>query len=275
MQTEGVNDRVQLARTGPGDEPPDRDPLDARPASRSWTRRPPGSTPTSCSTRTSRCCPASSCSARPSSARTPSIGPDTTLKDCEVGAGARVVRTHGELAVIGGRRHRRPVRLPAARHRRSAPAARSAPSSRPRTPRSATAPRCRTCPTSATPRSARAANIGAGTIFANYDGVAKHRTMVGKHARTGANNTFVAPVEIGDGAGTGGRHRRTPATSRRARSRSAAGPQRNLEGWALTKRAGHRRRRTPRRRRLSAVETNLTDTAADRPTSRRAEEQQP
>ena len=29
------------------------------------------------------------------------IGPDTTLKDCEIGAGARVVRTHGELAVIG------------------------------------------------------------------------------------------------------------------------------------------------------------------------------
>ena len=31
------------------------------------------------------------------------IGPDTTLKDCEIGAGARVVRTHGELAVIGER----------------------------------------------------------------------------------------------------------------------------------------------------------------------------
>ena len=31
------------------------------------------------------------------------IGPDTTLKDCEVGTGARVVRTHGELAVIGDR----------------------------------------------------------------------------------------------------------------------------------------------------------------------------
>ena len=31
------------------------------------------------------------------------VGPDTTLKDCEVGAGARVVRTHGELAVIGDR----------------------------------------------------------------------------------------------------------------------------------------------------------------------------
>ena len=48
------------------------------------------------------------------------------------------------------------------------------------------------------------ANIGAGTIFANYDGTAKHRTKVGKHAKTGSNNTFVAPVEIGDGAGTGG-----------------------------------------------------------------------
>ena len=38
-------------------------------------------------------------------------------------------------------------------------------------------------------------NIGAGTIFANYDGVEKHRTRVGRHARTGSNNTFVAPVD--------------------------------------------------------------------------------
>ena len=37
-------------------------------------------------------------------------------------------------------------------------------------------------------------NIGAGTIFANYDGVQKHRTVIGRHARTASNNTFVAPV---------------------------------------------------------------------------------
>ena len=43
------------------------------------------------------------------------IGPDTTLKDCEIGVGARVVRTHGELAVIGEDADRRAVRLPAAR----------------------------------------------------------------------------------------------------------------------------------------------------------------
>src|SRR5690606_19024417 len=46
-------------------------------------------------------------------------------------------------------------------------------------------------------------NIGAGTIFVNYDGVNKHHTLVGDDCRTGADNTFVAPVEIGDGAYTG------------------------------------------------------------------------
>ena len=61
-------------------------------------------------------------------------------------------------------------------------------------------------------------NIGAGTIFANYDGVNKHRTIIGKRRQDGANNTFVAPVTIGDGAATGGgaviRRDVRPATSR-------------------------------------------------------------
>ena len=47
------------------------------------------------------------------------------------------------------------------------------------------------------------ANLGAGTITANYDGKRKHRTKVGKDARTGSNTVLVAPVEIGDGAYTG------------------------------------------------------------------------
>jgi len=46
------------------------------------------------------------------------------------------------------------------------------------------------------------ANIGAGTITANYDGREKHRTKVGKNARTGSNTVLVAPVEVGDGAYT-------------------------------------------------------------------------
>jgi bifunctional UDP-N-acetylglucosamine pyrophosphorylase / glucosamine-1-phosphate N-acetyltransferase len=47
------------------------------------------------------------------------------------------------------------------------------------------------------------ANLGAGTITANYDGRAKHRTRVGPGANIGANTVLVAPVEVGEGAYTG------------------------------------------------------------------------
>ncbi|HEY8216691.1 MAG TPA: bifunctional UDP-N-acetylglucosamine diphosphorylase/glucosamine-1-phosphate N-acetyltransferase GlmU [Acidimicrobiia bacterium] len=47
------------------------------------------------------------------------------------------------------------------------------------------------------------ANIGAGTITANYDGREKHRTTVGADARIGSNTVLVAPVEVGEGAYTG------------------------------------------------------------------------
>jgi bifunctional UDP-N-acetylglucosamine pyrophosphorylase/glucosamine-1-phosphate N-acetyltransferase len=44
------------------------------------------------------------------------------------------------------------------------------------------------------------ANVGAGTITCNYDGIAKHRTDIGKGAFIGSNSALVAPVKIGDGA---------------------------------------------------------------------------
>jgi bifunctional UDP-N-acetylglucosamine pyrophosphorylase/glucosamine-1-phosphate N-acetyltransferase len=47
------------------------------------------------------------------------------------------------------------------------------------------------------------ANIGAGSITANYDGKDKHRTKIGEGARIAVNNSLVAPVEIGEGAYTG------------------------------------------------------------------------
>ena len=46
-------------------------------------------------------------------------------------------------------------------------------------------------------------NIGAGNITANYDGVAKHRTVIGDRVRTGSDCVFVAPVTVGDDATTG------------------------------------------------------------------------
>ena len=48
-------------------------------------------------------------------------------------------------------------------------------------------------------------NIGAGSITANFPhqpGVPKGRTKIGKNVRTGIQNGFVAPVEVGDGAWT-------------------------------------------------------------------------
>ena len=80
-------------------------------------------------------------------------------------------------------------------------------------------------------------NIGAGTVFANYDGAAKHRTTVGRFAKTGATKVLLAPVEIGDGAGTAGGtvvRRNVPPGALGV----SGGPQRNLERWALSKRAG-------------------------------------
>ncbi len=45
-------------------------------------------------------------------------------------------------------------------------------------------------------------NIGAGTIFCNYDGYFKYRTIIGANAFIGSNASLVAPVTIGDGAMT-------------------------------------------------------------------------
>ncbi len=47
------------------------------------------------------------------------------------------------------------------------------------------------------------ANVGAGNITANYDGRDKHRTEIGKSAKTGVHTSLVAPVSVGEGAYTG------------------------------------------------------------------------
>ena len=70
------------------------------------------------------------------------------------------------------------------------------------------------------------ANVGAGTITCNYDGVAKHRTEIGKGAFIGSNSALVAPVKIGDGAYIGSGSVITqdvPAGRARDRARPAGG----------------------------------------------------
>jgi bifunctional UDP-N-acetylglucosamine pyrophosphorylase/glucosamine-1-phosphate N-acetyltransferase len=46
-------------------------------------------------------------------------------------------------------------------------------------------------------------NVGAGTITANYDGINKHRTVIGAGSKTGANSVLVAPVILGAGVTVG------------------------------------------------------------------------
>jgi bifunctional UDP-N-acetylglucosamine pyrophosphorylase / glucosamine-1-phosphate N-acetyltransferase len=164
------------------------------------------------------------------------VGPDTTLQDCHVGAGAQVVRTHAVGAVVGAWATVGPFSY-----------------LRPGTElgvggkiggfvetKNAVIGDGAKVPHLSYVGDADigdGANIGAGTVFANYDGVAKHRTVIGKHARTASNNTFVAPVEVGDGAATGAGtvvRRDVPAGALAV----SAGPQRTIQGWALRRRAG-------------------------------------
>lgn len=80
-------------------------------------------------------------------------------------------------------------------------------------------------------------NIGAATVFVNYDGVAKYRTSIGKHVRVGSDTMLVAPVKIGDGAYTAAGSVITEDVPAGAMA-VARGRQRNIEGWVKRKRSG-------------------------------------
>jgi len=80
-------------------------------------------------------------------------------------------------------------------------------------------------------------NIGAASVFVNYDGVAKHHTTVGSHCRTGSDNMFVAPVTLGDGVYTAAGSVITKDVPSGALA-VARGQQRNIEGWVARKRPG-------------------------------------
>jgi bifunctional UDP-N-acetylglucosamine pyrophosphorylase/glucosamine-1-phosphate N-acetyltransferase len=89
------------------------------------------------------------------------------------------------------------------------------------------------------------ANIGAGTIFCNYDGYLKHHTDVGHGAFVGSNTSLVAPVRIGDGAyvGSGSVITRDVAADALALERA---PQEQRAGWAAKFRTAMARRKGER-----------------------------
>ncbi len=76
----------------------------------------------------------------------------------------------------------------------------------------------------------REVNIGAGTITCNYDGVNKHRTIIGDHAFIGSDSQLVAPVTVGNGAtiGAGSTITKNAPTDALTLSR---GKQITITGW--------------------------------------------
>jgi bifunctional UDP-N-acetylglucosamine pyrophosphorylase/glucosamine-1-phosphate N-acetyltransferase len=78
-------------------------------------------------------------------------------------------------------------------------------------------------------------NIGASSVFVNYDGETKRRTRIGSHVRTGSDTMFIAPVTVGDGAYTGAGTVVRDDVPPGALAVSA-GSQRNIEGWVQHKR---------------------------------------
>jgi bifunctional UDP-N-acetylglucosamine pyrophosphorylase/glucosamine-1-phosphate N-acetyltransferase len=164
------------------------------------------------------------------------VGPDCTLKDVEVGAGAAVVRSHAELAVVGAGASVGPFSYlrPGTELGEGGKIGGFVETKNARIGPAAKVPHLSYVGDAEV---GEGANVGAGTVVANYDGVRKHRTRIGRYARTASNNTFVAPVEVGDGAATG-----AGAVIRRDVSPGAlavsAGPQREIPDWTLRKRAG-------------------------------------
>jgi bifunctional UDP-N-acetylglucosamine pyrophosphorylase/glucosamine-1-phosphate N-acetyltransferase len=79
-------------------------------------------------------------------------------------------------------------------------------------------------------------NIGAGTIFCNYDGFEKHRTVLGPGVFIGSNASLVAPVKIGEGAyvGAGSVITKNVAADALAVTRAS---QEERPGWAAKFRA--------------------------------------
>ena len=85
-------------------------------------------------------------------------------------------------------------------------------------------------------------NIGAGTIFCNYDGYFKHRTTIGEGSFIGSNSSLVAPVTLADGSFVGSGSVVTKDVPEGALA-VGRGKQKNIAGWADTYHAEMRRKK--------------------------------
>lgn len=166
------------------------------------------------------------------------VGPDTTLIDVEVREGAHVVRTHATLAVIGEGAEVGPFSYlrPGTQLGAKGKIGAFVETKNAEIGAGAKVPHLTYCGDASV---GEGANIGAGTIFANYDGVHKAHTTVGKASFVGSDSVLVAPVEIADGAYVAAGSTITSAVGP-GELAVARGKQRNIKGWVARKRAGTR-----------------------------------
>ena len=164
------------------------------------------------------------------------IGPDTTLSACRVGDGATVLRSHCVGASIGPSASVGPfsyLRAEAVIGERAKVGAyvevkKSTLGAAAKVPHLSYI---------GDTMIGAGTNIGAGTITANYDGVSKSATVVGVNAFVGTNSTLVAPVTIGDGVYVGAGSTVTGDVEAGDLA-VARGRQRAVKGWVLRRRAG-------------------------------------
>ncbi|KGN32804.1 N-acetylglucosamine-1-phosphate uridyltransferase [Knoellia sinensis KCTC 19936] len=164
------------------------------------------------------------------------IGPDSTLTDTEVGEGAEVKRTEANLAQIGAQAtvgpfsYLRPGTVLGVKGKIGG----FVETKNTTIGDGAKVPHL-TYAGDAT--IGDGANIGAGTIFANYDGVNKHHTTIGKHSFVGSDTVLIAPVDVADGAYVAAGSALTGDVEP-GQIAVARGRQKNVDGWVARARAG-------------------------------------
>ena len=249
----GVNDRVQLADLGAELNRRDRA---GSPAGRGHGGRPeraPGSTSRWRSGPTPSIAPGTQLHGTTRIGARCRIGPDTTLTDVDVGDDA----TRGPHARQPGdrrrRRRRRPVHLPAARYRSWAPTESSGAFVETKNASIGTGTKVPHLTYVGDADIGEHSNIGASSVFVNYDGESKSRTTVGSHVRTGSDTMFVAPVTVGDGAYTGAGTVLRDDVPPGALAVSA-GRQRIIEDWVLRNRPDSDSARAAARAKAGAAE---------------------
>lgn len=165
------------------------------------------------------------------------IGPDSTLVDTRVGAGALVVRAHAVGADIGPQASVGPYAYlrPGTVLRRGSKVGTYVEVKSAEIGEGSKVPHLSYVGDATI---GAGVNIGASSVFANYDGEHKRRSVVEDHAHTGADNTFVAPVRVGAGSYTGAGAVIREDVPPGSLAVSSGAVQRVVAGWTRRKRPG-------------------------------------